>query len=129
MVTQASFEQAAADGAKLVGITSGVPAGKPPQTSADMAGNPPLKKTADSENPVNCWVCLQSAVAGLPLSYPARVAPTAENAGVSEQDQISTPESTPQAVLLAECIRQHLPPAALEQLLAAVAGSNPTAIR
>ena len=51
MVTQASFERAAADGAKLVGITSGVPAEKVPpkvpQTSADMVGNPPLTKTLE----------------------------------------------------------------------------------
>lgn len=62
-------------------------------------------------------------------SYPARVAPTAENAGYSEQYQISTPKSTPPVVLLADCIRQHLPPAALEQLLAAVAGSCPARIK
>lgn len=76
MNTQASFDRATADGAKLVGITAGVPAGKVPlkvpPTSADTAGNPPLTKTADEENPGNCWVCLQSAVAVLPFSYPAR---------------------------------------------------------
>jgi integrase len=76
MTTQASFDRATANGAQLVGITAGVPITsaplKVPRTSADMARNPPLTKTADSENPVNCWDCLQSAVAGLPLSYPAR---------------------------------------------------------
>jgi hypothetical protein len=36
---------------------------------------PPLSedtKKADAENPANHWVCLASAVADLPLSYPAR---------------------------------------------------------
>jgi integrase len=133
MTTQASFERATANGAKLVGITAGVPAPsaplKVPQTSTDMAGNPPLTKTADSENPDNCWVFLQSAVAVLPFSCPTRVAPTAENTGFSEQDQISTPESTPQARLLAGCIWQHLPPAAVEQLLAELNRNSPAGTR
>jgi len=76
MVTQASFDRATADGAQLVGITAGVPTGKTPlkvpPTSADMAGNAPLTKTAVSENPVNCWESLQTAVADLPLSCPTR---------------------------------------------------------
>lgn len=113
MTMQTSFERATAEGAKLPGITAGVPTEKVPlkvpQTSSDMEGNPPLTKTADSENPVNCWVCLQSAVAGLPLYYPARVSPTAENTGFFESPGKSTPENTPQAKLLADCIRQHLP--------------------
>ena len=78
MVTQASFDRATADGAKLTGVTAGVPAGKVPlkvpPTSADMAGNQPLTKTADSENPANYWVCLQSAVAVLPFSSPPGIA-------------------------------------------------------
>lgn len=122
MVTQAAFDRATTEGAKVAGVTAGVPAPsaplKVPPTSADMAGYPPLKKTADEENPVNCWVCLQSAIADLPFSSPGRTSLTAENACSFELYQNSTPESTPQAVLLANCIRQHLPPAALEQLLA-----------
>jgi integrase len=133
MTTQASFDRATADGAQLVGITAGVPTGKVPlkvpPTSADMAGNAPLKKKPIEENPVNCWVCLQSAITDLPLSSPGRTSPTAENTGFSEQDQISTPESTPQARLLADCIRQHLPPDQMQTLLAELNRNSPAGTR
>jgi hypothetical protein len=133
MNTQASFDRAAADGAQLAGITAGVPTGKVPlkvpRTSSDMAGNLPLTKTADSENPVNCWESLQSAVAVLPFSYPARVAPTAENTGFSEPSGNSTPESTPQARLLAGCLRQHLPPDQMQMLLDELTSSRTTGTR
>lgn len=76
MTTQASFDRATAEGAQLLGVAAGVPQPiaplKVPQTSADMAGNQPLTKTAAAENPVNSWVCLASAVADLPFSNPAR---------------------------------------------------------
>lgn len=76
MTMQTSFDRATEEGAKLPGITAGVPTPsaplKVPQTSTETAGNAEPTKTADEENPVNCWVCLQTAVGGLVLSYPAR---------------------------------------------------------
>ncbi len=85
MTMQASFDGAVVDGAVIEGVTrkpsqvtqsrgileSEVPP-KVPRTSQD---NPPLSKDtkkADAENPVNSRVCLASAIAVLPLSYPAR---------------------------------------------------------
>jgi integrase len=130
MVTQASFDRATTEGAKLAGVTAGVPAEKVPlkvpPTSSDMAGNVTLKKKPITDNPGNYWDCLQSAVADLMFSSPGRTSPTAENTGYSESSENSTPESTPQgpAALFAECIRQHLPQDQMQMLIDELTGSR-----
>ena len=66
-------------------------------------------KKADTKNPVNHWECLASALADLPLSYPARVSPTAENTGRNETAAATTPKTTPNpATMFVQCIRAHL---------------------
>jgi hypothetical protein len=68
-------------------------------------------------------------VAGSKSSCPTRVTPTAENAGFSESPENSTPENTPQAALLADCIRQHLPQDRYQTLLAELNRNSPAGIR
>ena len=82
MTMQSSFDRAVVDGAKIIGVTTSPPSGagvvdsktplNPPPTVQAKGGNPETQKKPIEENPVNNWVCLQSALADLPLSYPAR---------------------------------------------------------
>nr|WP_186775842.1 hypothetical protein [Rubripirellula tenax] len=93
MTMQASFDRAVVDGAKIIGVTTAAMAARkpvadpqaesevvdlektpqnPPQTVQAKGGHPETQKKPIEENPVNDWVCLQSALADLPLSYPAR---------------------------------------------------------
>lgn len=90
MTMQASFDRAVADGAKIVGVTTKAttklelsagrslsaegrkaPRNPPPALQAN-GGHPETQEKPIEETPVNNWVCLQSAIADLPLSYPAR---------------------------------------------------------
>jgi hypothetical protein len=67
------------------------------------------QKKPIEENPVNNWECLASALADLPLSYPARVSPAAKNTGRNETAAATTPKTTPNsATMFAECMRTHL---------------------
>lgn len=89
MTMQASFDRAVIDGAKVVGVTTAPPLAErestrssdavdsktppnPPPTVQDNGGNSATRKKPIEENPVNDWECLQSALADLPISYPAR---------------------------------------------------------
>ncbi|WP_147871992.1 tyrosine-type recombinase/integrase [Stieleria maiorica] len=75
MTMQASFDRAVAEGASIAGVTCGVPEKVPPKVPQTLQDKPPLNedtKKADAKNPVNNWECLVSALADLPLSYPAR---------------------------------------------------------
>lgn len=83
MTMQASFDRAILEGAKIAGVTAGVPGEVPPKVPQTLQDDAPLNedtKKADAENPEDNWVCLASAVADLPLSSPARTRKTGENA-------------------------------------------------
>lgn len=81
MTMQARLDRAITDGAVIEGVTRVTPSqarqswgglSKVPQT---LLENRPLDadtKKADQGNLANNWVCLQLALADLPLSYPAR---------------------------------------------------------
>lgn len=69
----------------------------PPKTVQAKGGKAETQKKPIEENPVNNWICLQSALAVLPLSYPARTLPGAENTGQTSDDDRVTPDSTPLA--------------------------------
>src|SRR6056297_402049 len=84
MVMQESFDRATVEGAKIVGVTTTPPSSSksadetapqktprnPPLTMQAKGGNPETQKKPIEENPVNNWVCLQSALADLPLATP-----------------------------------------------------------
>src|SRR6056297_661138 len=84
MTMQASFDRAIAEGARITGVTAGVSRKVPPKVPRTSLDDPPLSedtKKANAENPENNWVCLASAVADLPLNYPARTRTSGENQG------------------------------------------------
>ncbi|WDQ15726.1 tyrosine-type recombinase/integrase [Rhodopirellula sp. P2] len=76
MTMQASFDRAVESGARIAGVTAGVPAEKvpqkAPQTLRDKQHHREDTKKAATENPANAWVCLVSALGDLSSSYPAR---------------------------------------------------------
>ncbi|WP_168565494.1 hypothetical protein [Crateriforma spongiae] len=75
MTMQASFDRAVAADAGITGVTCGVPRKVPlkvPQTMPEKPAQNRDTKKADQENPAKNWGCLQSALAGLSISYPAR---------------------------------------------------------
>ena len=75
MTMQASFDRAITDGAVIEGVTRKVESGVAKSLPRTLQDNPPLDedtKKAEQENPENNWVCLQSALADLQLSYPTR---------------------------------------------------------
>ncbi|WP_236622168.1 tyrosine-type recombinase/integrase [Novipirellula maiorica] len=88
MAMQSSFDRAITNGAKIVGVTSTPPAEKkrlsdeevvdsetppnPPPTVQDKGRESETRNRVDEENPANNWLCLQSALADLPLSCPTR---------------------------------------------------------
>jgi hypothetical protein len=109
MTMHAGFDRAVVDGAKIGGVTTtvksttpkssthcegrqdhGALAEKVHRTLQVKGGKVETRKKPIEENPVNNWVCLQSALAVLPLSYPASVltefGKTRDNCEVSEGD-------------------------------------------
>ncbi len=127
MTMQASFDRAVTDGAKIAGVTCGVlskvPLKVPPTLQDKGVLNDDTKK-ADAGNPVNNWGCLASALSVLPLSYPARTDPTAENTVLGGSGDGTTTETTtqPAAAMFADCVRQHLNADQLHELMRELAG-------
>lgn len=131
MAMQSSFDRAVIEGAKLAGVTSGsgVPKSAPqktphkvPQTLTDKGGNSETRnKPASSESEKtqeNSWICLVSALAGLPLRVPpVGQQLTKENIGQTGAGLESTTQSTTPAAMVAACMSQHLDQQLLHELL------------